>query len=257
MISYNYLLKFGSKNDEFISTTNNHIYVLRGEIRKDESGEDYFNHRGEILIYKKLDFPKTNKYFNYEGKQKKEIVFGGKRISVDTFVKQVEKLHTVDELVTFRLSADFISYIRNTVEERDITHVRFHSRNVQEKYFNEYRTKKRVFLTCFDYRSFLTDYVSVKEKNLTIYEERLPQTQVHQDFSFTLKSLYFKRMKEVTHEVHFLVNDRVLFINDDYMVLMMNQNIVEPVINMKIEKDSDLMVSALLSPRPDIDTLFV
>jgi len=256
-ITYEYLRKFGSVSDQFISTTNNNIFVLKGELETDDDDNETFHHRNEIVIYKKLDFPRTNKYFDHNGKQQKHIQYGPKKYTVDSFVKQIEKIQQADEVVDFKISSDFISYIRNTIDEHDITHLRFHSREIEEKYYKEIITKKRVFVTCFDYRSFLTDYVSVKEKNLTIFEERIPQTQVRSDFSFTLKSSYFKKMKETAYEVSLLENDRIVFVCDEYKILMMNQRLVEPVITTTIEKDEQLVVSTLLSPRPELDNLFV
>lgn len=256
-ITYDYLRKFGSVSDQFISTTNNNIFVLRGELETDDEDNEIFHHRNEIVLYKKLDFPRTNKYFDHNGKQQKQIQYGQKKYTVDNFVKKIEKIAQANEVVDFKISLDFISYIRNTIDEHDITHLRFHSREIEEQYYKEKVKKKRVFVTCFDYRSFLTDYVSVKEKNLTIFEERIPQTQVHSDFSFTLKSSYFKKMKEINYDVLLLENDRILFVCDEYKILMMNQRIVEPVITTTVEKDEKLVVSILLSPRPELDNLFV
>lgn len=242
MISYHYLQKnFGKqKNAEsFLATTNNCVYV-------------FLSHRDPIEFYDAPLFIEENFAYDSNGKRLKTLQNG----SVESVANKLYQLHSSPVIAQFHLPSDFVESIKELSREDTgaITHIRFYTK--AEKLSNEKQSLKRVFVRGFNYRSFLTDYVSVSDKNLNIYEDRVPRTVADNDFSFTLKSHYFsKRMKTTTYEVSLLKNNCVIFSNEELKLLMRDQEITEPVCDVKLE-NQELTASILFSVSPKIDTLF-
>jgi hypothetical protein len=241
MISYHYLQKnFGKqKNAEsFLATTNNCVYV-------------FLSHRDPIEFYDVPLFINENFAYDSNGKRLKTLQNG----SVESVGNKLYQLHSSSVIAQFYLPSDFVESIKELCREDTgaVTHIRFYTK--EEKLSNEKQSSKRVFVRGFNYRSFLTDYVSVSYKHLNIYEERVPRTVADNDFTFTLKSHYFsKRMKTTTYEVSLLKNNCVIFSNEELKLLMRNQEITEPVCDVKVNQE--LTASILFSVSPKIDTLF-
>lgn len=139
--------------------------------------------------------------------------------SVIDFITETKKSRAI---AIFSLTASEIMEMKEAIWSLEATHIRFHQR------------AGSVWVSIFDYRSFLYDHRIRKDHPFTVGLECLYK-KCKTDFSFTINSPFFKKLLDQDYSVRIGENGYAEFSSaeykkNDFSYLVKGQDVIEPVV---------------------------
>lgn len=143
--------------------------------------------------------------------------------------KLLNKLKTLEDkssfITRFEITSDWIEAIKDSANFYKSTHIRF---------FND---NNAVRVNLFDYRQYRTDIITLKEQNLIVVTETIPDAIVNKTFSASLLARAFDKMAVNDYAVE-ITNDYVFFdsLSDERVEYgLATQNVIEPILKFQHE----------------------